>query len=59
MRLFSKPGGVVFDPFAGSGTTVVAVAQQSRLVIAYERDDALFRSAVERVKIEAAVRLML
>lgn len=59
VRLFSKPNGLVFDPFAGSATTVVAAAQQTRRVIAYERDAALFNTAVERVEAETAMMPLL
>lgn len=47
--LFSQPNGLVIDPFAGSGTTVVAARQAGRCAIGYELDAALFALAAERV----------
>ena len=47
--LFSEPNGLVFDPFAGSGTTVIAARQAGRCVIGYELDPALYALAAERV----------
>ena len=49
VHLFSLPGDLVFDPFAGSGTTVIAARQAQRRVIAYELDPASFAKAVHRV----------
>lgn len=50
--LFSSPGDLVFDPFAGSATTVIAASQQSRRVIGYELDPTLFGLATKRVETE-------
>ncbi len=54
VRLFSEPGGLVLDPFAGSGTTVIAAQQQGRRSVGYEMDEVLFTSAAERVLRETA-----
>ncbi len=52
VRLFSEPKGLVFDPFAGSGTTVIAARQQDRAAVGYELDPALFGVAAQRVEAE-------
>ncbi|MCY3952460.1 MAG: DNA methyltransferase [bacterium] len=54
VQLFSRVDDLVFDPFAGSATTVIAAHGQRRRVIAYERDQALFSTAVQRVEAETA-----
>ena len=38
MRLVTRPGDVVLDPFGGSGTTGVAAVAEGRRVILVERD---------------------
>lgn len=50
IRAFSKPGGIVLDPFAGSGTTGIAAAQLGRKYICIEKDEAYFRLAEERLQ---------
>ena len=46
----SVPGGVVLDPFMGSGTTGVACLKNSREFIGYELDKRYFEIAEERIK---------
>lgn len=59
VRLFSEPGGLVFYPFAGSGTTIIAAARIGRRAIGYEKDITLFNTAVERVKTDTcAIQLL-
>ncbi len=50
--LFSAANDLVFDPFAGSATTVIAARQQGRCVIGYELDPMLFGLAAERIENE-------
>lgn len=59
VRLFSHTDDLVFDPFAGSATTVVAARQHGRRVVAYERDISLYAAAAQRVEAEADVLPML
>ena len=47
--LFSGEGDMIFDPFAGSATTVVAAMQTGRQVLAYEKDAEMYRLACERI----------
>ena len=56
---FSEPNGLVFDPFAGSGTTVMAARQAARCAIGYELDPILFGLASERVETELGKMLPL
>jgi len=45
-------GGVVLDPFAGSGTTLVACARLGRKAIGIDNDEGYFDIAVKRVQRE-------
>ena len=49
IRLFSGEGGLVFDPFAGSATTVIAARALDRKVLAYESNREIYRRARRRV----------
>ncbi len=46
----TKPGDVVLDPFAGSGTTGVAALQSGRKFIGIEKDKKFFDMAVRRIE---------
>lgn len=47
--LFSSQGELVLDPFAGSGTTVIASIKKSRQVLAYENNREHFEAAIQRI----------
>lgn len=47
--LFSNVGDTVLDPFAGSGTTVVAAREMNRKAVAYENNRAHYEAAVARI----------
>lgn len=49
IRLFSKPGQLVLDPFLGSGTTAVAARRAGRSCVGIEIDGAYVRAAEERL----------
>ncbi len=49
VELFSAPGDLVFDPFAGSGSTVLAATQMGRRAIGYEKDKRIFAAAADRL----------
>ena len=49
VRTFSNRGGLVVDPFMGSGTTLAACALNGRLGIGVERDETYFQTARERL----------
>ena len=46
----SRDGGVVFDPFMGSGTTAVASLMEGRHYIGFEINEAYHRTALDRIK---------
>lgn len=50
---FTRPGGVVLDPFAGSGTTGVAALRAGRRFIGCEIDPSYAEMARERLAAEA------
>lgn len=45
----SQPGDVVLDPFAGSGTTLLAASKQGRQGIGIEKDASYVRIAAQRL----------
>ena len=47
---YSTPGGLVLDPFAGSGTTGVACIQFGRRFVGWEVDESHFDYAVKRLR---------
>lgn len=50
IKLFTKPGDVVFDPFIGSGTTAVAAIQLNRKFIGIDVNEEYCNIARERVR---------
>ena len=50
IRLFSKPGQIVLDPFLGSGTTAVAAMRTGRSCSGIEINGEYVRMAEERLK---------
>lgn len=50
VRLFTDPGEVVLDPFAGSGTTLLACKNLGRKAIGVEVDEESCRKTVERLR---------
>jgi len=47
---FTKPGGVVLDPFAGAGSTLVAAHELGRRFIGIELDQQHHRTATARLR---------
>ena len=50
IKLFTKPGDIVLDPFMGSGTTAVAAKQLGRQCIGIELDPAYIQITRERLQ---------
>ena len=51
IRIFTKRGALVLDPFAGSGSTGVAAKIEGRSFIGYELDAAMADIANQRLAI--------
>lgn len=49
VALFTSPGDVILDPFAGSGTTAVAAKRQGRRCILIEREEKYAEIAAKRL----------
>lgn len=47
---FTDPGELVLDPFAGSGTTLVACKRLGRKAIGFEKDPIFHAAAVKRIE---------
>lgn len=52
LKLFSKEGDKVFDPFSGSGTTAIACHRGKRQFLCVEKDEVYFQKSVERLEEE-------
>lgn len=50
IKLFTKEGDVVLDPFMGSGTTAIAALQLKRHFIGSEKNTKYYKYALERIK---------
>jgi site-specific DNA-methyltransferase (adenine-specific) len=57
IRSFSKPGGLVLDPFAGSGSTLVAAALAGRRYLGIEIEDRYCEIARHRLSGVSRYRL--
>lgn len=49
-RLITQEGGLVLDPFMGSGTTAIACASQNIRFIGIEKEEKYFNLSVKRVR---------
>jgi len=50
VELVSTPGQIILDPFAGSGTTLVAAKKSGRRFIGFENNEIFFTRASERIE---------
>ncbi len=55
VQLFSNEGDLVFDPFAGSATTVIAAKRHKRRSLAYEKAPEIFDLACARIRGQRAL----
>jgi DNA modification methylase len=49
LKYYSKEGDTILDPTMGSGTTLIACKQMNRKYIGIEKDEKIYKSAVERL----------
>ena len=50
VNLFTDPGDLVFDPFGGAATTLIAAAKNGRTSISYEMENDIYEAACARVR---------
>jgi site-specific DNA-methyltransferase (adenine-specific) len=55
VALACPPGGLVLDPFAGSGTTLLAAVNSGRTAVGIDHDANAVREAVERLSSQLAM----
>jgi len=53
IQLTTEPGDVVLDPFAGSGTTLVAAKRLGRRWVGYEVRRSAYHAAMSRIEHES------
>jgi DNA modification methylase len=53
VRLITPPGGLVLDPFAGSGTTGIAALQEGARFLGIDLDPEYARIAIARIEEDA------
>ena len=50
IRCYSNPGDTILDPFAGSGSTLIAAHQEGRESLGYEINQEYYEEASERIE---------
>lgn len=56
IRSVTPPGGLVVEPFAGSGSTMVAAVRDGYRVVGYELDETHYKTALGRLDYEVSIR---
>ncbi|WP_025769734.1 DNA-methyltransferase [Thioalkalivibrio sp. HK1] len=56
VEMFSAQGQTVFDPFAGSGSTLIAAVHSQRKAIGYEASEKIYQAACARIEGEIDAR---
>lgn len=49
IKIFSKPGDVVLDPFMGSGTTAIAALKSDRKCVGFEKEKTYYDLSIKRL----------
>lgn len=52
VELVSKEGQIILDPFAGSGTTLLAAKELNRHFLGFENDENIYQIARARLKVQ-------
>ncbi|NQV16213.1 hypothetical protein HQ531_12200 [bacterium] len=50
IRCYSNPGDLILDPFAGSGSTLIAAHNENRKALGFEIEETFFLEAKERIR---------
>lgn len=59
IRLFTKPGDVVLDPFLGSGTTAIAAQKLGRRYIGFEINSEYFGRSIAALDVHGQMSLLM
>lgn len=57
IKLLSFPGDTVLDPFAGSGTSLIAATQQGRRAVGIELESKYCKLTLDRIRAECGAKL--
>ena len=49
IKIFTKKGNLILDPFMGSGTTAISAIKTNRNYIGFELDEKYFNSSIKRI----------
>jgi site-specific DNA-methyltransferase (adenine-specific) len=50
IRCYSNPGDLILDPFAGSGSTLIAAFKENRHAIGIEKDEKFYQESLKRTQ---------
>ena len=59
IKMITPKGGIVLDPFIGSGTTAIAAYKEHKQFIGFEKEAEYFKIAEARIKHHTAQKKLL